>query len=77
MKKEEIPSEVLEAMYVIMCSIPFSMLDKGAYAESWSYEVYDEAREPMRKAQQWVLDWGKSQNIDSRGRNLNQNKEDE
>ena len=66
MIEEKIPREVLEAMYVVMCSVPFSM----------SYEVYDEAREPMRKAQQWVLDWGKSQNIDSRGRNLNQNKDE-
>ena len=66
MSKEEIPREVLEALYVIMCNVPFSM----------SYEVYDEAIEPMKKAQRWVLDWGKLQNIDSRGRNLNQNKDE-
>ena len=63
-KDIKIPKDTLEAVYVILCSVPYSM----------TMEVYDEAKEPMREAQQWVLDWGKQNNVDSRGRTLKNNK---
>lgn len=57
-KMVEVPEEVLKGLYRIMCGIPYSMSGQ---------EVYEESIPNMKESQQWVLDYGKKNNIDSRG----------
>jgi len=58
--KIEIPEELMIGLYVIMCNVPY-----------WfsGYEVYEKAKENMSKAQKFILDWGRNNNIDPHGSN--------
>ncbi len=60
MEKEniEVPKEIIVGLYHIMCGIPSTF--SGA-------EVAEEAKDGMKKAQQYILDYGKENNIDMRG----------
>jgi hypothetical protein len=62
----EVPKDVLKGLYRIMCAVPY--ISKG------SFEVYDEAILEMRKAQDWVIKYGKLNNIDTRGWEEHKNK---
>ena len=54
----QVPKEVLEGIYRIMCNIPYSMS---------GYEVYETAIPNMREAQKWILNYGKENKIDMHG----------
>ncbi len=59
----QVPKDVLVGLYRIMCNIPYSMS---------GMEVYPEALDGMKKAQQWVLKYGNENSIDNRGlQNIN------
>lgn len=61
-KKEfiSVPKDIMVGLFRIMCNIPYSMS---------GMEVYPEVIENMQTAQQWILTYGKTHNIDSRGLN--------
>ena len=55
----EVPQEVLIGLYRIMCGVSYAYPD--------SAEVYDNAKPGMKDGMKWILDWGKNNNINSRG----------
>lgn len=59
MNNQEVPHEVLVGLYRILCGVSYSFPDTA--------EVYDSAKQGMKESMQWVLEWGKNNNIDIRG----------
>jgi len=54
----EIPKNILKGLYRIMCGVSYSLS---------GYEVYDQAKPNMKEAHEWIIKYGKDNNIDSRG----------
>lgn len=57
-EKIEVPKDIMIGLYRIMCGI--SKTFSGA-------EVYDEAKDGMVKAHEFIIKYGKENNIDMRG----------
>jgi len=57
--QQEVPYETLVGLYRIMCGVSYSFPDHA--------EVYNSAKPGMKQAMAWILEWGKNNNINSRG----------
>jgi len=54
----EVPKDILVGLFRIMCDVPSSFS---------SAEVYEEAKPGMKKSYDWIVEYGRENNIDSRG----------
>lgn len=57
--KEEVSQDILIGIYRILAGVPKSFTD--------SAEVYDSSKQGMRESHEWILEWGRKNNIDLRG----------